>query len=98
LVRLFLTPEHHRGADLGGSWMRAAGLSVSEDRLGTLRGRSGDARLRLRHGARDRGPDPVHRALSAMSDYVEINFTREIGLLKALVRVIEATLRDVLAS
>jgi len=40
LVRLFLTPEHRRAADRVAEWMRAAGLAVSEDALGTVRGRS----------------------------------------------------------
>jgi allantoate deiminase len=39
LVRLFLTPEHRRAADRVAGWMRAAGLTVSEDALGTVRGR-----------------------------------------------------------
>src|SRR5882672_2180103 len=39
LVRLFLTPEHRRAADQVGQWMREAGLQVSEDALGTVRGR-----------------------------------------------------------
>ncbi len=39
LVRLFLTPEHRRAADRVSEWMRAAGLEVSEDALGTVRGR-----------------------------------------------------------
>ena len=39
LVRLFLTPEHRRAADRVGEWMREAGLTVSEDALGTARGR-----------------------------------------------------------
>ena len=39
LVRLFLTPEHRRAADRVAEWMRAAGLTVSEDALGTVRGR-----------------------------------------------------------
>jgi allantoate deiminase len=39
LVRLFLTPEHRRAADLVTRWMREAGLAVSEDALGTVRGR-----------------------------------------------------------
>jgi allantoate deiminase len=39
LVRLFLTPEHRRAADRVADWMRAAGLTVSEDALGTVRGR-----------------------------------------------------------
>src|SRR5450432_4172384 len=41
LVRLFLSPEHRRAADLVAQWMREAGLQVSEDALGTLRGRTG---------------------------------------------------------
>lgn len=39
LVRLFLTPEHRAAADLVARWMKAVGLEVSEDALGTLRGR-----------------------------------------------------------
>jgi allantoate deiminase len=39
LVRLFLTPEHRRAADRVSEWMREAGLAVSEDALGTVRGR-----------------------------------------------------------
>jgi allantoate deiminase len=39
ITRLFLTPEHRRAADLVGQWMAAAGLAVSEDGLGTVRGR-----------------------------------------------------------
>ena len=39
LVRLFLTPEHRRAADRVAAWMQEAGLSVSEDALGTVRGR-----------------------------------------------------------
>lgn len=39
LVRLFLSPEHRRAADLVTRWMREAGLSVGEDALGTVRGR-----------------------------------------------------------
>jgi allantoate deiminase len=39
LVRLFLTPEHRRAADRVAGWMREAGLEVSEDALGTVRGR-----------------------------------------------------------
>ena len=38
LVRLFLTPEHRRAADLVASWMRDTGMSVTEDALGTVRG------------------------------------------------------------
>jgi len=51
LVRLFLTPEHRRAADLVAGWMRAAGLTVSEDALGTVRGRFGDAKWRLLIGS-----------------------------------------------
>jgi allantoate deiminase len=51
LVRLFLTPEHRRAADLVANWMRAAGLSVSEDALGTVRGRYGRAPRRLLIGS-----------------------------------------------
>jgi allantoate deiminase len=39
LVRLFLTPEHRHAADRIAAWMREAGLEVSEDALGTVRGR-----------------------------------------------------------
>src|SRR3954449_6471210 len=39
LVRLFLTPEHRRAADRVAAWMSEAGLEVSEDALGTVRGR-----------------------------------------------------------
>jgi allantoate deiminase len=51
LVRLFLTPEHRRAADLVASWMRSAGLSISEDALGTVRGRFGDGARRLLIGS-----------------------------------------------
>ena len=51
LVRLFLTPEHRRAADLVAGWMRAAGLSVSEDALGTVRGRFGARKRRLLIGS-----------------------------------------------
>jgi allantoate deiminase len=51
LVRLFLTPEHRRAADLVAGWMHNAGLAVSEDALGTLRGRFGSARRRLLIGS-----------------------------------------------
>jgi allantoate deiminase len=39
LVRLFLSAEHRRAADQVAAWMRKAGLEVSEDTLGTVRGR-----------------------------------------------------------
>lgn len=51
LVRLFLTPEHRRGADLVSQWMRDAGMDVSEDALGTVRGRRGDGRRTLLIGS-----------------------------------------------
>ena len=38
LVRLYLSAEHRRAADLVGSWMRDAGMTVTEDALGTVRG------------------------------------------------------------
>jgi allantoate deiminase len=42
LVRLFLSPEHRRAADMTAQWMREAGMAVTEDALGTLRGRIGE--------------------------------------------------------
>lgn len=51
LVRRFLTPEHRRAADLIARWMRTAGLSVTEDALGTVRGRFGSAERRLLIGS-----------------------------------------------
>jgi allantoate deiminase len=42
LVRLFLSGEHRRAADMVAQWMREAGLKLSEDALGTLRGRVGE--------------------------------------------------------
>src|SRR3954454_21253552 len=51
LVRLFLTPEHRRAADRVAAWMSEAGLEVSEDALGTVRGRlegQGTKRLLIR--------------------------------------------------
>jgi allantoate deiminase len=47
LVRLYLTPEHRRAADRVAAWMREAGLEVSEDALGTVRGRLGQGRRLL---------------------------------------------------
>ena len=47
LVRLYLTPEHRRAADLVAGWMRASGLAVSEDALGTVRGRYGSGKRLL---------------------------------------------------
>jgi allantoate deiminase len=37
-TRLYLSPAHRRAADLVARWMREAGLSVSVDALGTVRG------------------------------------------------------------
>ena len=42
LVRLFLSPEHREAANLVSQWMREAGLKVSEDALGTVRGLVGE--------------------------------------------------------
>lgn len=41
LVRLFLSPEHRRAADLVAQWMREVGLEVFEDEIGNVRGRVG---------------------------------------------------------
>ncbi len=41
LVRLFLSPEHRRAADLVAQWMREIGLEVFEDEIGNVRGRIG---------------------------------------------------------
>jgi allantoate deiminase len=41
LVRLFLSPEHRRAADLVAQWMREVGLEVFEDEIGNVRGRCG---------------------------------------------------------
>ena len=61
LIRTFLTPEHRAAADLVGKWMRAGGLDVSEDALGTVRGSLGGRgqeeasdRLAYRHRGRVR--------------------------------------------
>jgi allantoate deiminase len=52
LVRLFLSPEHREAADLILRWMQDAGLQVSEDALGTVRGhRAGSGRKRLLIGS-----------------------------------------------
>src|SRR5437764_14137651 len=51
LVRLFLTPEHRRAADRVAEWMRQAGLAVSEDALGTVRGRLDRPNRRLLVGS-----------------------------------------------
>jgi allantoate deiminase len=48
LVRTFLSPAHREAADLVSKWMQDAGLEVSEDALGTVRGSlagSGNKRL-----------------------------------------------------
>ena len=38
-------------------------------------------------GLADRGADQLHRTVQTMSDFIERNFSREVELLKALVRV-----------
>lgn len=45
LVRLFLSPEHRKAADVVARWMREAGMTVTEDALGTLRGRAGEGNI-----------------------------------------------------
>jgi allantoate deiminase len=47
LVRLFLSLEHRRAADCVAAWMREVGLAVSEDALGTVRGRLGQGKRLL---------------------------------------------------
>src|SRR6478672_1032012 len=39
LARIFLTPEHHKAADLTLSWMREAGMSAHLDAIGKVCGR-----------------------------------------------------------
>jgi allantoate deiminase len=39
LARIFLTPEHHKAADLTLSWMREAGMSAHLDAIGNVCGR-----------------------------------------------------------
>jgi len=52
LVRLFLSPEHRGAADLISKWMADAGLAVSEDALGTVRGHwAGGGKKRLLIGS-----------------------------------------------
>lgn len=52
LIRTFLSPEHRAAADLVGKWMRAAGLEVLEDALGTVRGHwPGEGQKRLLIGS-----------------------------------------------
>src|SRR5471030_172283 len=52
LVRMFLTPEHRAAADLVSRWMEDAGLSVSEDAFGTVRGSwAGGGKKRLLIGS-----------------------------------------------
>jgi len=41
LVRLTMSPEHRRAADLVGQWMREVGLEVFEDHICNVRGRIG---------------------------------------------------------
>ena len=43
LVRTFLSPAHREAADLVSKWMQDAGLAVSEDALGTVRGSLADS-------------------------------------------------------
>ncbi|MGH2340488.1 allantoate amidohydrolase [Segnochrobactraceae bacterium EtOH-i3] len=38
ITRLFLTPEHRQAIEKVGAWMRQAGMTTSEDALGTIRG------------------------------------------------------------
>jgi allantoate deiminase len=53
ITRLFLSPEHRRAADIVAGWMAEAGLTVSEDALGTVRGRLASADQRAgANGAR----------------------------------------------
>lgn len=47
LVRLFLSPQHRQAADVVARWMREAGMTVTEDALGTLRGRAGPGKRLL---------------------------------------------------
>lgn len=47
LIRLFLSPEHRKAADVVARWMREAGMTVTEDALGTLRGRAGTGKRLL---------------------------------------------------
>jgi len=47
IVRLFLTPEHRRAADLIAELMQDGGLDVTEDALGTVKGRTGEGRRLL---------------------------------------------------
>jgi allantoate deiminase len=52
LVRTFLSPEHRDAADLVSKWMGEAGLAVSEDALGTVRGHwAGNGAKRLLIGS-----------------------------------------------
>jgi allantoate deiminase len=52
LIRTYLSPEHRAAADLTAKWMRAGGLEVSEDALGTVRGHwAGDGKKRLLIGS-----------------------------------------------
>jgi allantoate deiminase len=52
LVRLFLTPEHRAAANLVAQWMQDAGLEVTEDALGTVRGSwTGNGNKRLLIGS-----------------------------------------------
>ena len=89
LVRLFLTPEHRRAADLVAGWMRAAGLTVSEDALGTVRGRFGDAKRRLLIGShidtvvdagKYDGPLGVIAGILAAEQFARVNVKLPFGI------------------
>jgi allantoate deiminase len=87
-VRLFLTPEHRRAADLVGQWMRDAGLSVSEDALGTVRGRFGDGKRLLIGSHLDTvidagkydGPLGVVAGILAVDHFVKTKRTLPFGI------------------
>jgi allantoate deiminase len=89
LIRLFLTPEHRRAADLVAGWMRTAGLTVTEDALGTVRGRFGDAKRRLLIGShidtvidagKYDGPLGVVAAILAAEQFARANATLPFGI------------------
>jgi allantoate deiminase len=89
LVRLFLTPEHRRAAELVASWMRAAGMTVSEDALGTVRGRYGNGPRRLLIGShldsvidagRYDGPLGVIAGILAVEHFAHMRRLRPFGI------------------
>jgi allantoate deiminase len=89
LVRLFLSPEHRRAADLVSGWMRTAGMTVSEDALGTVRGRFGDATRRLLIGShldsvidagRYDGPLGVIAGILAVEHWARAGQARSFGI------------------